>query len=468
MLNHFFFEKQNNDKYLITNDFGKYAFLSGNDFEKLVSDKITQNHPLYAELEEKMFIYSGNREAFLKKVRETAQFSKNYLFSSTSLFIFVVTNKCNLNCVYCQAKDISSKNDGMMSEETARKALDIAFSSPCETLTIEFQGGEPLVNFDVIKFIVEYGTELAETCQKKVCFNLVSNLTLMTDEMMNFFSENNVSVSTSLDGYRELHNKNRPLHSGKGSFDILSDKLSRIKETGIPVGAIQTTTRFSLKSPEKLIDTYTEKGMKSIFLRPLTPLGIAKTKWNTIGYTPEEFTEFYRKGMAHLLNLNKKGICISEGHAKIFLSKILYSDSENYMELRSPCGASVGQMAIYYDGNIYTCDEGRMLAEMGDGAFQIGTIDNSFDELINSPTCKSVCASSVLECIPECCDCVYSPYCGTCPVLNYVYDGDIFPKSTKSYRCRIYSGMLQVLFEILQRNDTEEINILRSWIENEK
>lgn len=465
MLNHFFFEKRENGKYLLTNDFGKYCFINDSDFDMLLRDEITPSHPKYEELEEKLFVYSGDRELFLQKVRETAQLSKSYLFSSTSLFIFVVTNRCNLNCVYCQAKDIDSKNDGMMSEETAKKALEMVFSSPCDSLTIEFQGGEPLVNYPVIKYIVEYGTQLSQTHNKKVCFNLVSNLTLMTQEMMHFFKDNNVSVSTSLDGNREIHNANRPMLSGKGSFEILSEKLKTLNEMGIYPGAIQTTTRFSMKSPEKLINTYIEKGMTSLFLRPLTPLGIAKSKWRVIGYTPEEYTDFYRKGLEYLLKINKEGTYLSEGHAKIFLSKILYSESENYMELRSPCGATLGQMAIYYDGNIYTCDEGRMLAEMGDSAFKIGTINSSFDELINSSTCKSVCASSLLECIPECCDCVFEPYCGTCPVLNYVYDGDIFPKSSRSYRCKIYRGMLSVLFEILERNDSDEINILRSWIE---
>ena len=89
------------------------------------------------------------------------------------------------------------------------------------------------------------------------------------------------------------------------------------------------------------------------------------------------------------------------------------------MELRSPCGAGIGQIAYYYDGNIYTCDEGRMLAEMGDDSFKLGNVyDNTYDELINCNNCKAACISSVLESLPTCHDCVYSPYCGTCPVTN--------------------------------------------------
>ena len=191
--------------------------------------------------------------------------------------------------------------------------------------------------------------------------------------------------------------------------------------------------------------------MTSVFIRPLTPLGMANAQWESIGYTSESFLAFYQECIEYLLEINKRGCFISEGHAAIMLAKILYGDGVNYMELRSPCGASIGQMEFYHDGAVYTCDEGRMLAEMGDASFRLGSCDNSYEELITSPVCKATCAASVLECIPGCCDCVYQPYCGQCPVINLALDGDIFPIDSSNYRCRIYKGMLDVLFGVLQK-----------------
>lgn len=93
---------------------------------------------------------------------------------------------------------------------------------------------------------------------------------------------------------------------------------------------------------------------------------------NQIGYDAEQFKDFYQQCMLKILAYNKNGYFLVEGHARIFLKKILLQCAENYMELRSPCGAGLGQMAYYPNGDIYTCDEARMLAEMGNHAFKMG------------------------------------------------------------------------------------------------
>lgn len=134
------------------------------------------------------------------------------------------------------------------------------------------------------------------------------------------------------------------------------------------------------------------------------------------------------------------------------------------MELRSPCGGGIGQVAYYSDGRIFTCDEGRMLAEMGNDAFCIGNVNGStYKDLMTNPSCRTVCAASILESIPSCCDCVYQPFCGVCPVVNYALSGDIIEKEPRSYRCRIYSGMLDYIFHLLNKSDKEVIDILDSW-----
>ena len=106
-----------------------------------------------------------------------------------------------------------------------------------------------------------------------------------------------------------------------------------------------------------------------------------------------------------------------------------------------------------------------MVAEMGDYAFKLGDVySSSFNTLIDSTVCKTVCTSSCLEALPGCCDCVYQPYCGVCPVINYAVDNDLFSKKYQNSRCKIYSGMLDYLFRILQSNDAKIINTLERWI----
>lgn len=451
---------------LITNDFGQYAFLTQDNFKRLVKGELSVDNECYEELSEKLFLVGNNKDIYVNRAYEYARLGKKYLFTGTTLFIFVVTTWCNANCVYCQAKDNDSKV-GYMLVETALKAVDIALSSTADNITIEFQGGEPLGNFEVISSVVLYAKEKAIKLNKQVEFSLVSNLSLINDNIISFIKEHNIALSTSIDGDKQLHNCNRPLRNGNGSFDYVANGLLKAKEAGICVGAIQTTTRNSLTQAQSIIDTYLKYNMDMIFIRPLTPLGMASLQWKDIGYLPEEFLRFYQECIDYLLYINKTGKYIAEGHASILLSKILFGEGLNYMELRSPCGATIGQMAFYCDGKVYTCDEARMLAEMGNDMFLLGTVDDTYNKLVDTPVCKAACASSLLECIPECCDCVYQPYCGQCPVVNLALGGDIFPREARSYRCQIYQGILDILFSILYKNDPQDLQILRSWVRKE-
>ena len=153
------------------------------------------------------------------------------------------------------------------------------------------------------------------------------------------------------------------------------------------MGAIETSTRFSLNFPKEIVHAYVEMGFESIFIRPLTPLGKAAKSWEKIGYSSEEFIKFYQQALDELIEINKAGRIIKEDHAAILLRRIR-GDFMNYMELRAPCGAGVGQLAYYADGNIFTCDEGRMLHEMGQSTFQLGNVyNNTYTDLINISVC---------------------------------------------------------------------------------
>lgn len=460
MIQYFHFKKLNG-QYLITNDLGRYLFLNKDELQSLLRNRVDPTTPFGQAAAKNFFYYDGSAQAFSDQLKPYMRESKSYLFSATSLHIFVVTNCCNMNCIYCQAQTGSIAPTGMMTEAVAKRAVDIALSSPSKYLTFEFQGGEPLLNFPIIKYIVEYAN--SKQGNKIIDYNIVSNLTLLTDEIIEFIRMYQIGVSTSLDGDTSLHNKNRPYPTGAGTFSDVQCGVRRLRDADITVGAIETTTRYSLSAAKQIVNTYRDMEMTSIFLRPLTPLGRANDRWAEVGYTPAEFIAFYRECFRYLLELNASGYSIREGHASIVLAKILTGRPVNYMELRSPCGAGIGQIAYYYDGNIYTCDEGRMLAEMGNEAFRLGSVfENSYDDLINADACKAACISSILESLPSCSDCVYSPYCGTCPVVNLALYEDIYAKGANDYRCQIYQGIFDTIFSALQNPETAKI--LQSWV----
>ena len=453
--------KQFGDQYLITNDLGRYSFISESEFKALISKRIDAETPLGQQLMECGFIYNDHPLEYVTRYEWAVRNSKGYLFNGTSLHIFVVTTACNLSCVYCQANSGDGKAPLFMTEEVARKAVNIALQSPERNLTFEFQGGEPLINYPIIKTIIEYAEEQNTT--HNIQFSVVTNLTLITEEILDYFKAHNVSVSTSLDGPNNVHDCNRPFANGSASYSSVLEGIKTVRESGLHVGAIQTTTRKSLNFADQIVKTYSDLGFESIFIRPLTPLGKAGKDWRNVGYTSEEYLAFYQEAIQAAISLNLRGVYFREEHAAILLRRI-FGKNINYMELRSPCGAGTGQLAYYADGKIFTCDEARMLYEMGDGAFQLGNVWNSdYRSLIKTGVCKTACASGILEALPSCSDCVYQPYCGTCPVIQYALTGDVIEKEPRGYRCRIYKGMLDLLFSILREGTPDEIGVLESW-----
>ena len=466
MINHFNFQKFN-DKVLITNDLGKYAFLTAGEFKNFIMDKLDENNECYSILKDRYFLIPDDFSSFAEETVPILRSLKQYVFTATALHIFAITNMCNMRCVYCQANTTLSHYNGLMSKETGIKAIDLAMQSPAKCMTFEFQGGEPLLNFDVFKSMIERAEELNSRYKKDLQFTIVTNLIALDEEKLEYMMNHNISICTSLDGNKIVHDKNRPLFGGGASFTYVISNINRIRSKGIEIGAIETTTRYSLQNAKEIVDTYIENGINSIFVRPLSPLGFAKENWNEIGYTPERYLAFYKEILEYIIYVNQNGIYFPEATATFFLKKILSSSSDNYMELRSPCGASIGQLSYYYNGDVFTCDEGRMIFESGDSAFRLGNVyENTYDDLINAPACKAVCAASVIETLPDCCECVYHPFCGVCPAVIYAMNNDLFSNIPNSYRCKINKGILDLLFDYLLKNDNKIIDVFFSWIEN--
>jgi hypothetical protein len=105
-----------------------------------------------------------------------------------------------------------------------------------------------------------------------------------------------------------------------------------------------------------------------------------------------------------------------------------------------------------------------MLAEMGYDSFRIGNINNTYEELVNSSTCRAACGASILESTPACCDCVYQPYCGICPVVNLATEDNIMSLNANNFHCIIFKGILDIIFSYLYDYKQPIIDIFRGWL----
>ena len=177
-LNYFNFKKFH-DSVLMTNDFGKYLFVGKEDFKKIISKQIDEKSELAKALIEKKMIYEESDLEYSSKNKYLMREIKGHVNTATALHIFVVTTNCNMACVYCQANNGVENSHLVMDKKTAERAVDIALQSPEYSLSFEFQGGEPLLNFEVIRHIVEYTEE--NKGDHEISYNVVTNLTLLTD-----------------------------------------------------------------------------------------------------------------------------------------------------------------------------------------------------------------------------------------------------------------------------------------------
>lgn len=453
-----------NDKYLISNLSRDYIFLSQEDFERLYNENISGD--LEQKLYENHFIIYNEKE--LDNIIEKYRYMHAGLFKGTFLHIFVLTLDCNLNCLYCQAA--YAKNNCFMDIDTAKKAVDIALQSPEKTLTFEFQGGEPLMNFPTMKFIIEYAQKYKNN--KEIIFSLVTNAGLMTDDILDYLLLNDVNICISMDGPQNIHDTNRPTKSGKSNFEQAYYWYTRAKQKYgncnklSKVTALPTITRHSLKSPKEIINHYVKLETTHISIREISPFGRAAKNWNKISYTPEEFINFYTDCMDYIIELTLQGNTkIKESFTEMILSKILGKNPVNYTDLRSPCGAAIGQIAYNWNGNVYTCDEGRMMANNGIELFCLGNVNkNNYADLINSDTACLVCNSSCVETNPNCNVCVFNNICGLCPVYSYYTQNDFIGTPIKQDRCKILKGIYRYIISWLNSPDQEKRKLCYEWI----
>lgn len=456
--------KELQGKYLITSELGDYHFLTGQEFEKFLTGKIPEKSDLYKNLQSKNFIRNYlDFDRLVSRWRMRNQF----LWKSTSLHIVVVTLRCDHNCVYCQANSMHPQDTRYdMTQKTARKVVERIFECPAKSITIEFQGGEPLLNFPAVCEIIKTARNLSAKTGKRVNFSLVTNLTHMDDEKLDFLLANKVNLCTSLDGPRKIHNFNRVYTKGDSyanAINWMKKITGKLKNNPNKIGAILTVTKSALEYPKEIVDEYFNLGKSGIFIRYVNPLGMAKGVWEKIGYPPEKYIKFYEKALDYILKINLEKRQFSELTAVVFLTKILSDADFSFMDMRSPCGASIGQIAYYYDGNVYTCDEARMMSEMGDVSFCIGNVyKNSFRDFITHPATRCLVTSSCTDVQTSCSWCVYKPYCGVCPVLNLLSENDLYGRMPQNLRCKVYKAILDIIFEKLQ-NPTYH-KIFKKWV----
>lgn len=464
----FNFQRFRVDLILLVNMAGEYLFLPDAAFRKFAAGVLDRKSDLFLNLKARHFLAEAISEPAIDLLAVKYRTKKEFLSHFTSLHMFEMTQRCNQRCLYCQASTRDPNDRACdMNTETAKNAVDMVLMSPGKRLKIEFQGGEPLLNYEIVKFVIEYASKQALAKDKELEFVACTNLTMVTDDMLRYFADNNILISTSLDGPKEVHDSCRRYRNGAGTYEDLMKSLDRAKKhlPSSKISALMTTTRTSLEHPQEIVDEYLCNGFNSLFVRSLNPFGYARQAAELIGYTVSEFVSFYKKILDYLIAVNLRGHFFEESFTSLLLTRILTPFSTGFVDLQFPAGTGISGVMYGHDGNVYVSDEARMLANMGDPSFCLGNVNShSYRDLFYGDKILKLIADSCAELIPGCSDCVFQGYCGTDPVRNYATQNDPVGHRPTNDMCLVNKEIFNHLFEIILRNDPNQTDVFWSWI----
>ncbi|MES2328586.1 MAG: His-Xaa-Ser system radical SAM maturase HxsB [Bacteroidota bacterium] len=464
----FRFHRIHNGKEVLVSEIGDFLIVPGGTAQRIITRELSKaaDPVLYADLESAFFISETAVPPLIDVMATRYRTKKSFLDYFTSLHIFVISLRCEHTCHYCQVSRASQdKNAFDMSHHHIDKGIAMMMRSPSPHVTMEFQGGEALLAFDNIVYAVEKVKEESLRYNKDVTYVICTNLALLNDEIALYCKENRILLSTSLDGPAHVHNQNRH-RPGNNSYELAVAGIELAREIlgRDRVSALLTTTNLSLQYPRQIVDEYFARGFRSIFLRPISPYGFAARNEKKNRYLTADFLAFYKEALAHIIDYNLSGEFFREDYACIILKKMLTPFPVGYVDLQSPAGMINNVIVFNYDGSIYATDESRMLAEMKDFSFLLGSLDtHSYEEIFYGDKAMTFSECWSNESLPGCSDCAFQSYCGADPVFHHATQGDMVGHRPTSSFCQRNMGIITHLIELMD-SDARIEKIFRSWI----
>lgn len=463
------FTALDDERVVITNMASEFVVIKSDELVQLVDDPNKLEASLKKILLSKHIIYEVGDELAIKLTALKYKTKISRLKEFTSLHMIVSTLRCDYTCNYCQVsrQNLSAdSNQFDMSIETAERALDFIFKSPAKYLKIEFQGGESLLNFSLIKHVVQRAESISKEQDRFVQYVIATNLSPINQEILDFCKKYRIFISTSLDGPKELHDKNRPKPERDG-YDLTILGMEKVKSSlGVEyISALMTSTNRSLDFHKEIVDEYIKNDLHAIFVRPLSPFGFAVTKGHVNKYDTARWLDFFKVTLDYIIEINKKGYSLVEQYSSIILTKMLTSKDLGYVDLQSPSGAMISGIIYNYDGDIYASDEARMQAELGYKEFRLGNLHtSSYEEVIGGDYILNSLEKSMAISVPKCSTCAFLPYCGSDPVYHLATQNDVVGNKQLSGFCKKNMGIFKHLITLLESGDEETIKVLKSWV----
>ena len=358
-----------------------------------------------------------------------------------------IAHDCNLACQYCFAEEGEYHGRrALMSFEVGKKALDflIANSGNRRNLEVDFFGGEPLMNWQVVKDLVAYGREQEKLHDKKFRFTLTTNGVLLNDEVMEFCNREMGNVVLSIDGRKEVHDKMRPFRKGAGSYDLIVPKFQQFAESRHQdkYYVRGTFTHYNLDFSEDVLHL-ADLGFKQISVEPVVaepkePYAIREED------LPKLFEE-YDKLAVEMIRRHKSGEDFNFFHFMIDLE-----GGPCVAKRLSGCGSGTEYLAVTPWGDFYPCHQ-----FVGNEKFLLGNVDEGIlnTDIRDEFKCCNVYAKE------KCRKCFARFYCsGGCAANAYNFSGDIcgaYDIGCELQKKRIECAIMIKAAEEEQKNEEE-------------
>ncbi len=341
-----------------------------------------------------------------------------------------IAHTCNLNCAYCFAGQGEYQGErGLMSYEVGKRALDflIENSKGRRNLEVDFFGGEPLMNFDVVKRLVAYAREREKECGKNFRFTLTTNGVLIDDDVIEFSNREMSNVVLSLDGRKEIHDRYRVDYAGKGSWDRIVPKFQKLVEARGNKNYYMRGT-FTHANPDFLkdIEVMLDLGFTELSMEPVVCAPDARS-----ALTAEDLPivlEQYEKLAEKMLMAHRAGKPFTFYHYMIDLK-----GGPCIYKRVSGCGSGTEYMAVTPSGELYPCHQ-----FVGEERFKLGDV---WQGVTNTEIREEFAACNVYS-RPECRDCWAKLYCaGGCAANAYHATGSV--TGVYRYGCDLFRKRME-------------------------
>ncbi len=341
-----------------------------------------------------------------------------------------VAHTCNLNCAYCFAGQGEYRGErGLMSYEVGKQALDflMANSKGRRNLEVDFFGGEPLMNLDVVKRLVAYAREREKECGKNFRFTLTTNGVLIDDDLIDFANREMSNVVLSLDGRKEIHDRYRVDYAGKGSWDRIVPKFRKLVQAREGKNYYMRGT-FTHANPDFLKDIqvmldlgFTELSMEPVVCAPDSPSALTQ---EDLPIVLEQYELLAQKMLEH----HREGKPFTFYHYMIDLK-----GGPCIYKRVSGCGSGTEYMAVTPDGDLYPCHQ-----FVGEERFKLGDV---WQGVTNTEIREEFAACNVYS-RPECADCWAKLYCaGGCAANAYHATGSV--TGVYKYGCDLFRKRME-------------------------